>query len=176
MKKVLISSFVVLSLFSFPANSEPIESKNQQSKQNIKSFANSEISKEKYLKSFSNLEESFIGLDDFIKLRDSNPDLIILDVRPEVNYRNEHIKNAVNIDASSLTKERLEEVIPSKESKIVVYCSNSLFPTRMIALTTPSYAELYSKGYKNVHVLRAHYLNGEMNNIEKLRKELPLVK
>jgi len=167
--KKLISLFILFTfLLSTSANSAP---PSQQSQKLIP-----EIPIKQYLKSFSKLEENYIGLDEFIKLRDENKNLIILDVRPKYSYNKEHIKGAINIDAANLTKDILTKNIPSKNSKIVVYCDNSLYPTRMIALTTPSYAELYNQGYKNIYVLRAHYKNGKMNSIEKLRSDLPLVK
>ncbi len=101
--------------------------------------------------------------------------VIILDARSDAMYKSKHIKGAVHLDFTEFTQEELAKVIPSFETKILIYCNNNFvddsrnFPTKKssptdlkkgggekeitLALNIPTYLNLYGYGYKNVYEL-----------------------
>ncbi len=100
-------------------------------------------------------------------------DVIILDTRSKAMYDAKHIKGAIHLNFADFTQKRLKEVIPSVDTKILIYCNNNFeddakfFPTKMyippstldkedritLALNIPTYINLYGYGYKNVYEL-----------------------
>jgi len=102
--------------------------------------------------------------------------VIILDARSDAMYKSKHIKGAVHLDFTEFTQEELAKVIPSFDTKILIYCNNNFiddkqnFPTKKsmpelkgikggsekeitLALNIPTYLNLYGYGYKNVYEL-----------------------
>jgi len=101
--------------------------------------------------------------------------VIILDTRSDAMYNSKHVKGAIHLNFSDFTQERLAEVIPSMDTKILIYCNNNFkddqqnFPTKKssppdlkkgggdkgitLALNIPTYINLYGYGYKNVYEL-----------------------
>ncbi len=102
--------------------------------------------------------------------------VIILDARSDSMFASKHIKGAVHLNFADFTQESLAEVIPSADTKILIYCNNNFiddqknFPTKMVvpqsikkggggdkgltlALNIPTYINLYGYGYKNVYEL-----------------------
>lgn len=101
-------------------------------------------------------------------------DVIILDTRSKAMYDAKHIKDAIHLNFSDFTQKALENLIPSKETKILIYCNNNFdedeeyFPTKSftpptpnpnklteltLALNIPTYINLYGYGYRNVYEL-----------------------
>ena len=64
------------------------------------------------------------NFEDAKKLIDENPNCIILDVREEEEYATGHVKDAVLFPVDDITVESAKEVIPSKDSMLVVYLQN----------------------------------------------------
>lgn len=102
--------------------------------------------------------------------------VIILDARSDAMYKSKHIKGAVHLDFTEFTQEELAKVIPSFDTKILIYCNNNFtddsqnFPTKKsmpeikdkkggsereitLALNIPTYLNLYGYGYKNIYEL-----------------------
>ena len=52
---------------------------------------------------------------------------IILDTRSKDAYDKFHIKGAVHIDFSDFTEFKLNELIPNKEKRILIYCANNFY-------------------------------------------------
>ena len=88
-------------------------------------------------------------------------DVIVLDTRSKKMYDMKHVKGAVHLNFSDFTATKLAEVIPSKNTKILIYCNNNLdkdekyFARKMapLALNIPTFINLYGYGYKNVYEL-----------------------
>ena len=86
---------------------------------------------------------------------------ILLDARSQNNYKLRHIKNAINLPFTEFTAETLAKVIPSKDSKILIYCNNnflgspSSFATKLPAasLNLSTQVSLAAYGYKNIYEL-----------------------
>jgi len=100
--------------------------------------------------------------------------VIILDTRSDAMYAAKHIKGAIHLNFSDFTQANLAKIIPSMNTKILIYCNNNIdndeinFPTKSagpvksakvnskpltLALNIPTYINLYGYGYKNVYEL-----------------------
>lgn len=54
-----------------------------------------------------------------------DPNTIILDTRSKTAYDQAHIKGAIHLDFSDFTEYKLNNIIPSKETRILIYCANN---------------------------------------------------
>jgi hypothetical protein len=86
---------------------------------------------------------------------------IILDARSKEKYDTLHIKGAVNLSFPDITVDSLNQMLPDKNARILIYCNNNFvgeqkaFPTKMpvASLNLSTYIALYSYGYRNVYEL-----------------------
>lgn len=87
---------------------------------------------------------------------------IILDTRSQKAFEDVHIKNAIHLNFSDFTEEKLAKVIPSKDTRILIYCNNNFKETKMpalvsksppLALNVPTFINLQGYGYTNVYEL-----------------------
>ena len=110
--------------------------------------------------------------EDFIRLS-HEPGTIILDARSREKYDLLHIKNAINLSFPDITVESLNQVLPDKNARILIYCNNNFvgeqkaFPTKMVtaSLNLSTYIALYTYGYRNVYEL------GPLLDIDKSKLE-----
>lgn len=108
--------------------------------------------------------------------------VVILDTRSPEMFKEKHIKGAINLNFSDFTQANLAELIPSPDTKILIYCNNNfsypvssvderVFATKAyvppvnpaktgptqkeltLALNIPTFINLYGYGYKNVYEL-----------------------
>ena len=123
-----------------------------------------------------------INLDTFLKMS-KEPDVIIFDSRSDFRYNRIHIKGARHLSFTDFTQDNLGKVIPSVDTRILIYCNNNFqgnetdFASkiyrpgggrpgdavtkqlqvqekpRMMALNIPTYVNLYGYGYRNVYEL-----------------------
>ena len=90
-------------------------------------------------------------------------DTIILDTRSKKAFDEAHVRGAVHLNFSDFTDEKLAKVIPSKDSRILIYCNNNFVNQAPIAalackrvrlaLNIPTFINLVGYGYKNVYEL-----------------------
>ncbi len=87
--------------------------------------------------------------------------VIILDTRSKDAFDKIHIKGAIHLNFSDFTEPRLAQVIPDKNTCILIYCNNNV-NTEMpalyskstpLALNIPTFINLYGYGYKNIYEL-----------------------
>lgn len=86
---------------------------------------------------------------------------LVLDARSKQKYDELHIKGAVNLSFPDITVASLAELIPDKNTLILIYCNNNFanaerpFPTKMAtaSLNLSTYISLYTYGYRNVYEL-----------------------
>ncbi|MBL8891724.1 MAG: rhodanese-like domain-containing protein [Planctomycetaceae bacterium] len=126
-------------------------------------------------------EARLIDLDTFLKMS-REPNVIVLDTRSDFRYERIHIKGAKHLAFTDFTQGNLENVIPSPETKILIYCNNNFegdevdFASkafdpkraastakmsqiaqqekpRTLALNIPSYINLFGYGYREVYEL-----------------------
>lgn len=62
-----------------------------------------------------------INMEEAVSLMEKEENYIILDVRTEEEYREQHIPNAINIPNENIGTKEIEE-LPDKEQMILVYC------------------------------------------------------
>lgn len=87
--------------------------------------------------------------------------VVLLDARSEARYALRRIKGAINLPFTEFTEQSLASVIPSKETRILIYCNNNFVgsPTAFAAkapaasLNLSTYTSLKAYGYKNVFEL-----------------------
>lgn len=87
--------------------------------------------------------------------------VIILDARSADRYSKLHIKGAVNLSFPDIAIASLANLIPDKNTVILIYCNNNFqgaeipFPTKMstASLNISTYIALYNYGYRNVFEL-----------------------
>ncbi len=98
--------------------------------------------------------------EEFIRMM-KEPDTVIFDARSKDKYQKLHILGAKHLSFPDITKEELENIIPSKSSRILIYCNNNFlnasdaFPTKAPAasLNIHTYNVLFSYGYNNIFEL-----------------------
>lgn len=122
-----------------------------------------------------------VDLKTFLKMS-KEPGAIILDSRSAFRFDRIHLKGAKHLAFTDFTQDNLQKVIPSFETKILIYCNNNfegnqvdfaskvvmprpksdnLVKTQfaaqakpiMMALNIPTYVNLYGYGYRNVYEL-----------------------
>ncbi|MDZ4815148.1 MAG: rhodanese-like domain-containing protein [Verrucomicrobiota bacterium] len=97
---------------------------------------------------------------DFIKMS-QEAGVIVLDCRSADKYKMLHITGAINLPLTDITEAELAKVIPSKSTKVLIYCNNNFggeplaFACKgpMASLNIYSFNTLFSYGYTNVYEL-----------------------
>ncbi len=103
-------------------------------------------------------QQRMVSLDDFLKMSEE-AGTIILDTRSKAAYDGKHLKGAVHLNFSDFTEAKLAKVIPSKDTRILIYCNNNILndpmsfamKSRPLALNIPTFINLYGYGYKNIY-------------------------
>ena len=97
---------------------------------------------------------------EFIRMA-AEPGTVVLDARSDRLYRLRHVKGAVNLSFPEFTAETLARAIPSKATRVLIYCNNNFrgapesMPTKVIssALNLSTFVSLHAYGYRNVYEL-----------------------
>lgn len=123
-----------------------------------------------------------VDLNTFLKMS-KEPGVIILDTRSTFRFDRIHVQGAKHLSFTDFTQENLRQVIPSLDTKILIYCNNNFdgnqvdFASKgagifssskpvieasqfkeqakpiMLALNIPTYINLYGYGYHNIYEL-----------------------
>jgi hypothetical protein len=109
---------------------------------------------------------------DFLRLS-NDPGTVVLDARSKEKYDLLHVRGAVNLSFSDITVARLAQLLPNKDTRILIYCNNNFrnneqaFPTKMAtaSLNLSTYIALYTYGYRNVYEL-APLLDADSTKLE----------
>lgn len=91
----------------------------------------------------------------------AEPGVVVLDARSSNAYALRHVQGAVNLPFTDFTEQTLARVIPTRNTKVLIYCNNNFtgspaaFPVKAItaSLNLSTYTSLHSYGYTNVHEL-----------------------
>lgn len=97
---------------------------------------------------------------EFLRLM-NEPGTILLDARSSRMFERLHLKGANNLTFPEFTVETLAQVIPTKTTRVLIYCNNNFtgsptaFPAKMppIALNLSTYVALHAYGYDNIYEL-----------------------
>ncbi|PQO35702.1 sulfurtransferase [Blastopirellula marina] len=106
-------------------------------------------------------EKRRVSEEEFIRMM-NDPKTIVLDARSKRMYDLLHVKGAVHISLPDMTAEDLAELIPQKDTRVVIYCNNNFknepqafAPKAPVAsLNLNTYNTLYSYGYRNIYELK----------------------
>ncbi len=95
----------------------------------------------------------------------ADPDTIILDARSPGAFFTGHIDGAINVNFSDFTVDKLAALIPSTDTRILIYCNNNfsdniepvMLKRAPLALNVPTFINLYGYGYQNIYELEGAY-------------------
>ena len=105
-------------------------------------------------------EERRLTEADFMRMS-AEPGTIVLDARSAKRFGELHIADAINLNFSDITAESLAKIIPSPNTRVLIYCNNNFanapqaFPTKLpsASLNLSTFTALYNYGYRNVYEL-----------------------
>src|SRR6185503_8154094 len=105
-------------------------------------------------------EQRRVSEDEFIRMA-REPGTVVLDARSERLFRLRHVEGAVNLAFPEFTAETLARVIPTRDTRVLIYCNNnfegapSSMPVKAIAsaLNVSTFVSLHAYGYRNVYEL-----------------------
>lgn len=91
----------------------------------------------------------------------AEPGTLVLDARSKAKFDLLHIKGAMNLNFSDIAIDSLKEMIPDKNTRILIYCNNNFknaevpFPSKRpsASLNLSTFIALYNYGYRNVYEL-----------------------
>jgi len=95
-------------------------------------------------------EERRVREQDFVEMS-REPDTIVFDARSDAKYGLLHVKGAKHLSLPDVTAGELAKLIPSKATRILIYCNNNFLGDPEAFLYT--FNTLYSYGYTNVYEL-----------------------
>ncbi|MCC9607190.1 rhodanese-like domain-containing protein [Blastopirellula sp. JC732] len=106
-------------------------------------------------------ENRRVSEDQFIEMA-KDPQTVVLDCRSAEKYKLLHVKGAVSLPFSEITAEALAKVIPTKETRVLIYCNNNFenapeafaFKRPVASLNLHTYNQLHNYGYTNVYELK----------------------
>ena len=109
--------------------------------------------------------------EDFLRMS-GEADTVVLDARSRAMFDRLHVKGALNLSYPDFTAESLARHIPSKTTRVLIYCNNNFlhspaFLTKVppASLNLSTFATLHMYGYDNVYEL------GPLVEIEKSKLE-----
>jgi hypothetical protein len=91
----------------------------------------------------------------------SDPSTVILDARSAEKFALLHVRGARNLSLPDITEAELAKIIPSKQTRILIYCNNNFsnepqaFPAKNLSASLNVYTlnVLFAYGYINVYEL-----------------------
>jgi hypothetical protein len=97
---------------------------------------------------------------DFMRMA-GEPGTVILDARSERLFALRHVAGAVNLSFPDFTEATLARILPTRETRILIYCNNNFtgapesLPLKVApsALNVSTFVSLYAYGYRNVYEL-----------------------
>ena len=105
-------------------------------------------------------ENRRISENEFIQMA-QDPTTIVLDARSRQRFAQLHVRGAINLPLPDFTEAELAEIIPTKQTRVVIYCNNNFkneptaFATKSVtaSLNVHTFNVLHSYGYTNVYEL-----------------------
>ncbi|TAL36499.1 MAG: rhodanese-like domain-containing protein [Alphaproteobacteria bacterium] len=79
--------------------------------------------------------------------------VVVLDVRSKESFAKRHLKDSVNAPLTDLTEKNLPQLVPDKNTPVVLACDYSFMPVRMLAMTIQAYPVLKANGYTKIYRL-----------------------
>ena len=124
-------------------------------------FSFSQKTLSKLLKQHNKESIPYISIKD---LQNEKEHVILLDSREKKEFKTSHLKNAICVGYDSFNLALIKPKLPSKDLKIVVYCS--------LGIRSEDVGEKLKKaGYKNVYNLYGGIFEWKNNNLEVLNSQ-----
>lgn len=106
-------------------------------------------------------EQRRVTVDQFLEMIEDEQ-TVLLDARSVEMFKLLHVRGSVNLPFPDFTEDTLAEIIPTKKTRIVIYCNNNFtnsplaFATKSItaSLNIHTFNALRSYGYENVYELK----------------------
>lgn len=136
------------------------------------------MSVEEFTKHMEGAREAALTLEGFAALKQSSPDLVVLDVRSKERFDGRHIKGALNLPVTEMTEHTLPALIPDQTRAVVLVCDESFFPTRRLSMTLQAWPVLKANGYTNIYRLnlwRPEQEGGAAHTPEDIAKHVEFV-
>lgn len=111
------------------------------------------MSVEEFTQHMQGAHEAALTLDGFAALKQTAPDLIVLDVRSKQSFDMRHMQGALNMPVTEMTEHTLPALIPDKTRTVVLVCDESFAPTRRISMTLQAWPVLRANGYTSLYRL-----------------------
>ncbi len=111
------------------------------------------MSVDEFTKHMEGAQEAALTLNGFAALKQSSPDVVVLDVRSKERFAGKYIKDSLNLPVTEMTEHTLPALIPDKTRAVVLVCDESFFPTRLLSMTLQAWPVLKANGYTNVYRL-----------------------
>jgi hypothetical protein len=91
----------------------------------------------------------------------SETGVVLLDARSAGKFKLRHLRGAVNLSLPDFSAEELDKIIPTKGTKVLIYCNNNFegspasFPGKAAgaSLNLSTFVNLSTYGYTNVYEL-----------------------
>lgn len=97
---------------------------------------------------------------------------VVLDLRAKESFDRQHLKGSINAPLTELTEKTLPQLVPDKNTKVVLACDYSFAPTRQVPMTLQAYPVLKQAGYTKIYRLN---LWDTAHNHEANAQQAPLV-
>jgi phage shock protein E len=161
---IFLTSLCSIALIATPVISQPTEKINSPEISTSEIINNPAIDMQGYLQvsreAAIHRESRRLSEASFMS-RSLEPNTIILDARSQQRYKELHIKGAVNLSFPDMAIASLQQLIPDKNTSILIYCNNNFsgaespFPSKIAtaSLNLSTYIALYNYGYRNIYEL-----------------------
>lgn len=91
----------------------------------------------------------------------AEPGVVLLDARSAANFKLRHLRGAVNLSLPDFTADTLATIIPTKQTKVLIYCNNNFLGSPIslgskapgASLNISSFVNLHTYGYTNIFEL-----------------------
>lgn len=102
-----------------------------------------------------------IDEDEFLALA-AKPDTVVLDARSREKYDLLHVRGARHLSFPDITADELAKVIPTKDTRVLIYCNNNFeneerafaYKVAPAALNVHTFNVLHAYGYTNIYELK----------------------
>ena len=148
MRRLTLASFVVVALLDARAESAPND------------LIDPVAFRQSVTEAMRERDHRRVSEAEFIHMA-GEPGTVVLDARSERLFRLRHVKGAVNLSFPEFTEATLARTIPSKATRVLIYCNNNFrgapesMPAKAVssALNLSTFVSLYAYGYRNVYEL-----------------------
>ena len=105
-------------------------------------------------------EKRLVSEADFMRMA-REPGTVVLDARSERLFRLRHVAGAVNLNFPEFTQDTLARIIPTRQTRTLIYCNNNFvgapeslaLKAAPAALNLSTFISLHSYGDRNVYEL-----------------------